>query len=184
MRRRWRDCRWSSARDTGCFGFSAKRTSRLVRMPTQLARFLDDRDAADPVGLHQLQRFGQRLVGRHGDRVDDHPAFEALDRADRRRLLLDVRLRWRTPIPPSCASAIAMSASVTVSIADDSNGMLSGISRVRKRARVGLAGQHGGLRAAEAARRRRSGPAGCQEHRLRSAISAHAKDRRDSPRAR
>ena len=40
------------------------------------------------------------------------------------------RLRWRTPIPPSWAMAIAMSASVTVSIADDSSGMLSGISRV------------------------------------------------------
>ena len=35
-------------------------------------------------------------------------------------------------MPPSCASAIAMSASVTVSIAEDRIGMLSGISRVRK----------------------------------------------------
>src|SRR4051794_16082201 len=35
-------------------------------------------------------------------------------------------------MPPSCASAIAMSASVTVSIADDRIGILSGISRVRK----------------------------------------------------
>src|SRR4051794_68861 len=43
-----------------------------------------------------------------------------------------LRLRWRTPMPPSCASAIAMSASVTVSIAEDRIGMCSGISRVRK----------------------------------------------------
>ena len=35
-------------------------------------------------------------------------------------------------MPPSCASAIAMSVSVTVSIAEDRIGMLSGISRVRK----------------------------------------------------
>ena len=55
----------------------------------QLARLLDDRDAADAVGLHQLQRFGERLVRRHGDRIDDHAAFEALDRADRGGLLLD-----------------------------------------------------------------------------------------------
>ena len=48
--------------DTAGFGFSAKRTSRLVRMPAQLARLLDDRDAADAVGLHQLQRLGQGLV--------------------------------------------------------------------------------------------------------------------------
>ena len=34
-------------------------------------------------------------------------------------------------MPPRCAMAIAMSASVTVSIADDRIGMLSGISRVR-----------------------------------------------------
>ena len=29
---------------------------------------------------HQLQRLGQRRVGRHGDRVDHHPALEPLDR--------------------------------------------------------------------------------------------------------
>src|SRR5215213_1245273 len=40
------------------------------------------------------------------------------------------RLRWSTPMPPNWASAIAMSASVTVSIAEDRIGMLSGISRV------------------------------------------------------
>ena len=33
-------------------------------------------------------------------------------------------------MPPSCAIAIAMSASVTVSIAEDRIGILSGISRV------------------------------------------------------
>ncbi len=41
-----------------------------------------------------------------------------------------VRLRWRTPIPPNCAMTIAMSASVTVSIAEERTGMLSRIPRV------------------------------------------------------
>ncbi len=38
---------------------------------------------------------------------------------------------WITPRPPSCASAIANSASVTVSIGDDRIGMFSGIWGVR-----------------------------------------------------
>ncbi len=58
----------------------------------QLARFLDDRNAADTVGPHQLKRLGQRLVGRHGDRVDDHPALEPFDRTDRRRLLFNIHV--------------------------------------------------------------------------------------------
>ena len=40
---------------------------------------------------------------------------------------------------------MAMSASVTVSIAEDSSGMLSGISRVSWVLRVGLARQDGGF---------------------------------------
>jgi hypothetical protein len=42
------------------------------------------------------------------------------------------RLRWRTPIPPMRASAIAMRASVTVSIAAETSGMSSAIVRVRR----------------------------------------------------
>ena len=61
-------------------------------MPHELARFLDDRNAADPVRLHQLERFGERLVGRHGDRIDHHPALEPLHLAHRGRLLLDVEV--------------------------------------------------------------------------------------------
>ena len=40
------------------------------------------------------------------------------------------RLRWITPMPPNCAMAIAMLASVTVSIAEATIGTLSGMSRV------------------------------------------------------
>jgi len=41
------------------------------------------------------------------------------------------KLRWITPMPPACAIAIAMRASVTVSIADAMMGILSGMARVR-----------------------------------------------------
>ena len=55
----------------------------------ELAGFLDDRDAADAVAPHQLQRLGECLVGRHGDRVDDHAAFEPLHLPNGERLILD-----------------------------------------------------------------------------------------------
>ncbi len=55
----------------------------------QLAAGLDHRNAADPVVLHQRLRLAQRGIGRNGDRVDDHPALEALDRTHRGALLLD-----------------------------------------------------------------------------------------------
>ena len=37
---------------------------------------------------------------------------------------------WMMPIPPACAMPIASRASVTVSMAEDTKGMLSAISRV------------------------------------------------------
>ena len=39
---------------------------------------------------------------------------------------------WITPMPPACAMAIAMGASVTVSIAAATSGMFSAISRVSR----------------------------------------------------
>ena len=41
-------------------------------------------------------------------------------------------LRWMTPIPPACAIAIASALSVTVSIAAETSGMPSSISRVSR----------------------------------------------------
>ena len=60
--------------------------------PDQLPCRFDDRDSADAIGLHQLERFGQSLVGSHRDRVDDHPAFEPFDRPHRRRLLVESQI--------------------------------------------------------------------------------------------
>src|SRR5262249_12266014 len=42
------------------------------------------------------------------------------------------RLRWMTPRPPACAIAIAIRASVTVSMAEATIGILSAISRVMR----------------------------------------------------
>ena len=42
------------------------------------------------------------------------------------------KLRWITPMPPACAMAIAMRASVTVSMAEAMIGMLSGMARVTR----------------------------------------------------
>ena len=42
------------------------------------------------------------------------------------------RLRWMTPSPPACARAIAIAASVTVSIAEVMIGIFSAISRVMR----------------------------------------------------
>ena len=48
---------------------------------------------------------------------------------------------WMMPMPPSCAMVIASRASVTVSIAADTNGMLSRMPRVRRVDEVDLARQ-------------------------------------------
>ena len=42
------------------------------------------------------------------------------------------RLRWMTPMPPACAMAMAICASVTVSMAEAMIGILSGIERVMR----------------------------------------------------
>ena len=77
-------------------------------------------------------------------------------------------------MPPSWASAIAMSASVTVSIADDRIGMLSGISRVRRvrvSAWLGSTLDSSGCNSTSSKVR----PSGMSAGSLWSAISAHAK---------
>ncbi len=52
------------------------------------------------------------------------------------------KLRWITPTPPACAMAIAMRASVTVSIAEAMIGILSGMARVDAGADVDFGGKH------------------------------------------
>ena len=90
-----------------------------------VAAALDHRNAGNVVLLHQRQRVGERRVRLDGDRVHHHAGFELLHLAHLRGLLSGSRLRWMTPMPPACAMAIAMLASVTVSMAEATIGILS-----------------------------------------------------------
>ncbi len=81
---------------TGCRESSAKRTSRLVRMPTSYARPavrapLDHRNAGDRGAPHQGERVGEGGVGKDGDRIDHHAALEPLDLAHLLGLLVGSR---------------------------------------------------------------------------------------------
>ena len=51
------------------------------------------------------------------------------------------RFLWMTPMPPFCARQMAVSCSVTVSIAAETSGISSVISRVSARAQVDVARQ-------------------------------------------
>ncbi len=57
-------------------GENADELRRLAVRPA-----LDHRNAGDRGAAHQRQRFGERRVGKDGDRIDDHAALEALDLA-------------------------------------------------------------------------------------------------------
>ena len=52
------------------------------------------------------------------------------------------RFLWMTPMPPCCAMAMAMAASVTVSIAALTSGMFSRMCRVNAARHVDLCRQH------------------------------------------
>ena len=97
-----------------------------------VAAALHHRDAGDAVVLHQCQRIGERGVGIDGHRVDHHAGFELLDLADLRGLLLGLEIAVDDAEPPACAMAIAILASVTVSMAEATIGILSGMSRVMR----------------------------------------------------
>ena len=78
-------------------GSAAKRTSRLVRMPTSLPAPLPLGDST--TGTPEMrcrsisvERIGQRGVRADGDRIDHHAAFEALDPAHLLGLFLDAQI--------------------------------------------------------------------------------------------
>ena len=82
---------------TFCRGSVAKRTSRLVRMPTSLpacavAAALHHRNAGDVVLLHQRERVGERRVRMDGERVHHHAGFELLDLAHLGGLLVRLEI--------------------------------------------------------------------------------------------
>ena len=84
----------------------------------ELAVALDDRQARDAELPAERVDLGDRGVGRRGDGIRDHARLAALDLVDLDAAWSSIdRLRCRMPRPPWRAMAIAMRASVTVSIA-------------------------------------------------------------------
>ena len=92
---------------------------------------LHHRHAGDALRSGELDDLADGHVGRDGDRVADHAALELLDARDFGGLASMVMFLWTMPMPPSCAMVMARRASVTVSMAADTSGRLSRMSRVR-----------------------------------------------------
>ena len=116
-----------------------------------------DRDAGDAVLRASARAPRERRLGRDGDRVDDHAALGLLDLGTSRACCSMVMFLWMTPMPPSRAMAMAVRASVTVSIAAETIGMFSRMLRVRRVRRLDRSGGRP-TRRGGAGRRRRSAP--------------------------
>ena len=92
---------------TGWSGFDAKRTSRLVRMPTSVRRA--PFGPRSTTGMPEMrcrfisaERVGERLVRVDGDRVHHHARFVLLDEAD----LLGLRLRLEIAVDDAEAAVL------------------------------------------------------------------------------
>ena len=81
---------------------------------------------------HQRERFGERLVGDDGHRVDHHAAFVALDLAHLLGLFLGLEVAVDDADAAGLGHGDGQPASVTVSIAEDTIGMFRAMSRVRR----------------------------------------------------
>ena len=105
---------------------------QLARLAVAL-RALDHRNAGDAVVLHQLERLLQRRRRLDGQRVHHHAGFELLDLAHLRRLLF----RLHVAVEDADAAGLRHGdrhrpLSVTVSMAEATIGILSGIERVMR----------------------------------------------------
>ena len=145
---------------TCCSRFVSKRTSRLVTMPTSLL-------ALRPRGCRRCRAAASarcaRASGACGSTVTDRPPSRSRTSSPSitsSACCSGVMFLWMTPMPPSCAMAMAVRASVTVSIAADSSGMLSRRLRVSRVREVDILRAGPRSRRAGAGRRRRSARAG------------------------
>ncbi len=122
---------------TGCNGLSAKRTSRLVRMPTSFAGLpLAPRSTT---GMPEMccccisasasasVSSGKMVIG-----LTTMPLSKRFTRRTSSACWSGSRLRWMTPMPPACAMAMARRASVTVSMAEEMIGRFSVMVRVSR----------------------------------------------------
>jgi len=79
-----------------------------------------------------MLHLAQGLVGAKDDRILDEAVQVMLDLADEPDLFANGEILMNDPIPPSMAMEMAIEASVTVSIAALTNGMLSVMRLVRR----------------------------------------------------
>ena len=111
----------------------AKRTSRLVTMPT--SRLVSRSTTGMPLMRWvAISAFTSASVwsGWMVSGFTTMPDSNFLTRRTWAACCSGVRFLWITPMPPSCAMAIAISASVTVSIAAEISGMFSVMPRVSR----------------------------------------------------
>ena len=118
-------------------GLVAKRTSRLVRMPTSLPR--EPFGPRSTTGMPEMRcsfivvkasasvSSGWIVIG-----FSTMPDSYFLTRRTCSACSCGSRLRWITPIPPFCAMAMAIGASVTVSMAEETIGRCRRIERVSR----------------------------------------------------
>ena len=120
---------------TFCSGLEAKRTSRLVRMPTRRPGLpLPSTTGMPEMRLAFMTASASASVA-SGPIVNGFttmPDSNFLTCRTSSACCSGERLRWMTPRPPACAMAMARRASVTVSMADEMIGMLSSIWRVSR----------------------------------------------------
>ena len=121
----------------GWLSSEAKRTSRLVRMPTRRPLPTPPLPPFSTTGMPEMRCCF--ISARASPRVASGPIVTGLTTMPLSNFLtcrtssacsLGVRLRWMTPMPPACAMAIASRDSVTVSIAADRIGRLRSSRRV------------------------------------------------------
>ena len=131
---------------TGWFGFVAKRTSRFVRIPTSLPRlpFGPRSTTGMPEMPWRFIRPSASLSVSSGKMVIGFRTMPDSNFFTSRTCSAcgsGSRLRWMTPRPPFWAMAIAMRASVTVSIAEAMIGRLRAIERVSRVSTLTSAGR-------------------------------------------
>ena len=97
-----------------------------------LAAVFGDRHAGDAVLLHQLERFADQRFGATVIGLTIMPLSERLTRSTSSACSSIDRFLWMMPMPPCCAMAMAISDSVTVSMAALSSGTLSLMFLVRR----------------------------------------------------
>jgi hypothetical protein len=88
-----------------------------VRQDPDQALAVDDGQARDAGSPHDRERFGDRLLRMHRERVGDHAALELFHGGHLGGLGFDRQVLVDEAEPAPCAIAIAVRASVTVSIA-------------------------------------------------------------------